>query len=105
MSTGCASALRSLDARNFFDPAGAQKLIRNQFGVTAGGPVAKNRTFFFADVDGLRERSEIARRPQFLRPRRRTEADPQSVRSDRGRTGGEESHVFLRRCRRAARAL
>ena len=52
---------RSLDARNFFDAAGAQKLIRNQFGVTAGGPVARNRTFFFANFDGLRERQGLTR--------------------------------------------
>src|SRR5438270_311256 len=52
---------RSLDARNFFDSGSAQKLIRNQFGVTAGGPVAKDRTFFFAAFDGLRGRQGLTR--------------------------------------------
>ncbi|GAC1625976.1 MAG: hypothetical protein NVS9B13_21900 [Candidatus Acidiferrum sp.] len=47
-----------LDAKNFFDPAD-QKIApykQNQFGVTFGGPVVKNRTFFFADYEGLRIR-------------------------------------------------
>src|SRR5262245_47572556 len=34
---------RSLDTRNFFDAAENAKLIRNQFGVTAGGPAIKDR--------------------------------------------------------------
>src|SRR6266436_6520035 len=52
---------RSLDARNFFDSGSAQKLIRNQFGVSAGGPVVKDRTYFFANFDGLRERDGLTR--------------------------------------------
>src|SRR5436305_1791252 len=43
---------QELDARNFFDAGSPQKLIRNQFGVTAGGRVVKDRTFFFANFDG-----------------------------------------------------
>ena len=52
-----------LDARNFFtDPAqGAPNLRRNQFGFAIGGPIARNRTFFFADYEGLRERRTITR--------------------------------------------
>lgn len=46
---------QALDARNFFDASSPQKLIRNQFGVTFGGPIVKDRTFFFANFDGLRE--------------------------------------------------
>jgi hypothetical protein len=52
---------QSLDDRNFFDAGNPQKLIRNQFGVTAGGPVMKDRTFFFANFDGLRERDGLTR--------------------------------------------
>jgi Carboxypeptidase regulatory-like domain/TonB dependent receptor len=45
---------RLLDSTNTFDPNGTAKLIRNQFGGGLGGPVVKNRTFFFVSFDGLR---------------------------------------------------
>jgi Carboxypeptidase regulatory-like domain/TonB dependent receptor len=47
-----------LDAKNFFDdpnsPIAPYK--QNQFGFTIGGPIVHNRTFFFADYEGLRIR-------------------------------------------------
>jgi len=50
-----------LDARNFFAPAGAPapQDQRNQFGGTLGGPIVKNRTFFFADYQGTRDSTGI----------------------------------------------
>jgi hypothetical protein len=53
----------ALDARNFFAPANepAPKYQRNQFGFSLGGPIVKDRTFFFADYEGLREREGITR--------------------------------------------
>jgi hypothetical protein len=53
----------SFDARNFFDrPEASQPALRrNQFGFAAGGPIAKNSTFFFADFEGLRERRDVTR--------------------------------------------
>lgn len=48
---------RKLDARNFFDPAGpGPSFKQNQFGGTFGGPIRKNKTFFFVDYEGLRIR-------------------------------------------------
>src|SRR5207253_2614847 len=37
----------AFDARNFFDGAQKSKLRLNQFGASAGGPVLKNKMFFF----------------------------------------------------------
>ena len=44
----------ALDARNFFDPDKAE-LRRNQYGYTAGGPMWKNRLFWFTDYQGTRQ--------------------------------------------------
>jgi hypothetical protein len=50
----------SLNARNLFAPrtaANPNKSVfrRNQFGGVIGGPLVKNRTFFFADFQGTRQ--------------------------------------------------
>jgi Carboxypeptidase regulatory-like domain len=42
------------DAKNYFF-SGKSELRRNQFGYTLGGPVLKNRLFFFSDYQGTRE--------------------------------------------------
>jgi hypothetical protein len=49
-----------LNAVGFFKPAGGVKppLIRNQFGFTFGGPIIKDRTFFFLDYEGFRQVSK-----------------------------------------------
>jgi len=45
----------ALDARSFFDPATIPPFRRNQFGAALGGPMKNDRTFFFADYEGLRQ--------------------------------------------------
>ena len=42
-----------LNSKGYFDPNKA-KYIRNQFGGTFGGPIRKNRTFFYASFEGSR---------------------------------------------------
>lgn len=44
---------RDLDARNFF-ATDRPEFIRNQFGTALGGPIRKNKTFFFGSYEGLR---------------------------------------------------
>jgi hypothetical protein len=45
------------DSRTFFDPVDQPipRLKRNQFGGNFGGPVLKDRTFFFGSYEGLRQ--------------------------------------------------
>src|SRR2546422_2035137 len=42
------------DARNFFS-TDRPEYRRNQFGASFGGPIRKNKTFFFMNYEGLRQ--------------------------------------------------
>ena len=48
----------ALDAKNFFDKPQDKipPFKQNQFGGAIGGPIFKNRTFFFGDIDVFRQR-------------------------------------------------
>lgn len=51
-----------LNALNYFAPGGATpQYRRNQYGFTLGGPIQKNKTFYFADWQGTRLRTGITR--------------------------------------------
>ncbi len=64
----------NLDARNFFDTdpsnpgdrGGQPEFKRNQFGVTIGGPIQEDSTFFFVSYEGLRDRLGVTRRPRTI---------------------------------------
>lgn len=43
-----------LDAKNYFSPSRGV-FIQNQFGGTVGGPIAKNKVFWFGDYQGTRQ--------------------------------------------------
>ena len=51
----------ALDARNFFNFTSSEPppFKRNQFGGNLGGPIVKNRTFFFFSYEGLRQRQGL----------------------------------------------
>lgn len=46
----------ALDSRNYFDPVNTiPPFRRNQFGGTLGGPIKKDKLFFFANYEGVRQ--------------------------------------------------
>jgi hypothetical protein len=45
----------ALDAANFFDQGSAPSFQRNQFGVSSGGAIQKNKTFLFGNYEGFRQ--------------------------------------------------
>ena len=53
----------SLNATGFFKPVGGEKppMERHQFGGVLGGPIVKNKAFFFLDYEGFRQtRKQVA---------------------------------------------
>jgi hypothetical protein len=52
----------ALNARNLFaQPGPTPEFRRNQYGLTIGGPIQSNKTFFFVDWQGTRLRTGITR--------------------------------------------
>jgi len=47
------------DARNYFDQGGPPPFHQNQFGGSVGGPIKKNKMFFFGNYEGFRQISPI----------------------------------------------
>jgi hypothetical protein len=60
----------AFDARNVFNPEpNPQSAFRNnQFGFSLGGPIVRNRTFFFTTYEGQRERVGLASRARVPGP-------------------------------------
>ena len=58
----------ALDARNYFNPKGTQmaQFQRSNFGVSVGGPIFRDHTFFFVSYEGLRQHQGIILNNQVL---------------------------------------
>jgi hypothetical protein len=66
----------NFDARNFFDPAEVPEFKRNQFGGSIGGPIIRDRTFYFGGYEGLRQDLGVSRRFSVPTPAARARAVP-----------------------------
>jgi hypothetical protein len=50
----------AIESRNFFDGARPPPYRQNQFGATAGGPIKKNKAFFFVNYEGFRASKTVS---------------------------------------------
>ena len=62
----------AMNATGFFKPAsGKPTLDKNQFGGVLGGPIVKNKAFFFADYEGLRQTRKVTAITSIATPQQR----------------------------------
>jgi TonB dependent receptor len=63
----------AFDSRSYFDPlSGEPSFRRNQFGATIGGPIVKDKTFFFFNYEGFRQAQGVSNQSTVLSPNART---------------------------------
>jgi len=59
----------TLTAKNFFATSQPKPpYVRNEFGGTVGGPIIRNKTFFFGSYEGLRQRSSTTNTFRYATP-------------------------------------
>ena len=61
----------ALDARNYFDGPSIAPFRRNQFGAAIGGPIRRDRSFFFFNYEGLRQALGVSQVSQVPSPNAR----------------------------------
>jgi hypothetical protein len=62
----------AMNATGFFKPAnGKPTLDKNQFGGVIGGPIVKNKAFFFGDYEGLRQVRKVTGISSIATPQQR----------------------------------
>jgi hypothetical protein len=66
----------ALDARNFFDHGDIPAFQRNNFGASLGGPLRKDRSFLFANYEGLRQKLGLSDLSLVPDDASRASADP-----------------------------
>ncbi|MFN0169770.1 MAG: TonB-dependent receptor domain-containing protein [Bryobacteraceae bacterium] len=71
----------ALDARRPFDRADPPPFRLNQFGGNLGGPILKNRTFFFANYEGLLQRLSVTRADGLVPSATFRQRTPQALQS------------------------
>jgi hypothetical protein len=76
-----------LNATGFFKPAnGKPSIDRHQFGGVAGGPIVKNRAFFFGDYEGQRQTRKVTAISSIATPAQRQGIFAVDVRDPRSGT-------------------
>jgi hypothetical protein len=74
----------SLNATGFFKPANGKPAIdRNQFGGLVGGPIVRNKAFFFGDYEGQRQTRRLTGIASIATPLQRQGIFPVDVRDPR----------------------
>ena len=97
----------ALDSNSYFNKLRGlpkEQLSRNQFGATLGGPIKRDRAFFFVNYDGMRrtqDTSQVGDRADRVAAQRALSFRDGAV---RGRDGGRESPRLRRRDRQPAGA-
>jgi hypothetical protein len=71
----------ALDARRPFDGSTPPPFRLNQFGGNVGGPIVRNRTFFFANYEGLLQRLTISRADGLVPSASFRQRTPEALRS------------------------
>ena len=69
----------AMDARNFTDPSTVPAFRKNQFGASLGGPVKKEKAFFFINYEGIQSVQGVSQVATVPLARASTATNPQTA--------------------------